>query len=137
MEGKEVRFGVGESVLTAVVTSNTSTGSYNSMFDSWQPLGLLAPLTFMLLGGKLFSGGLGAGVYSIVMIALVGVFLGGLMVGRTPAYTREENRVGRNAVDCVVCAADAHGRAAAERRGAGDERGPGGADDQHGTARLY
>ncbi len=85
MEGKEVRFGVGDSVLTAVVTSNTSTGSYNSMHDSYQPLGVLAPLVFMLLGEVVF-GGLGAGVYSIVMAALVGVFLGGLMVGRTPEY---------------------------------------------------
>jgi potassium-transporting ATPase potassium-binding subunit len=85
MEGKEIRFGVGESVLTAVVTSNASTGSYNSMYDSWQPLGVLPPLIFMLLGEVVF-GGLGAGVYSIVMIALVGVFLGGLMVGRTPTY---------------------------------------------------
>jgi len=85
MEGKEVRFGVGESVLTAVVTSNTSTGSYNSMLGSYQPLGVLVPLFFMLLGEVVF-GGLGTGVYSIVMAALVGVFLGGLMVGRTPVY---------------------------------------------------
>ena len=85
MEGKEVRFGVGDSVLTAVVTSNTSTGSYNSMHDSFQPLGVLVPLVFMLLGEVVF-GGLGTGVYSIVMAALVGVFLGGLMVGRTPEY---------------------------------------------------
>jgi potassium-transporting ATPase potassium-binding subunit len=85
MEGKEVRFGVGDSVLTAVVTSNTSTGSYNSMHDSFQPLGVLVPLVFLLLGEVVF-GGLGTGVYSIVMAALVGVFLGGLMVGRTPEY---------------------------------------------------
>jgi len=85
MEGKEVRFGVGDSVLTAVVTSNTSTGSYNSMHDSFQPLGVLVPLVSMLLGEVVF-GGLGTGVYSIVMAALVGVFLGGLMVGRTPEY---------------------------------------------------
>ena len=85
MEGKEVRFGVGESVLTAIVTSNTSTGSYNSMYDSYQPLGVLVLLVFMLLGEVVF-GGLGAGVYSIVMFALVSVFLGGLMVGRTPEY---------------------------------------------------
>jgi len=85
MEGKEVRFGVGDSVLAAVVTSNTSTGSYNSMHDSFQPLGVLVPLVFMLLGEVVF-GGLGTGVYSIVMAALVGIFLGGLMVGRTPEY---------------------------------------------------
>ena len=85
MEGKEVRFGVGESVLTAVVTSNASTGSYNSMHDSFQPLGVLVTLGSMLLGEVVF-GGLGAGVYSMIMVALVAVFLGGLMVGRTPEY---------------------------------------------------
>lgn len=85
MEGKEVRFGVNESVLTAIVTSNASTGSYNAMYDSFQPIGVLVPLVFMLLGEVVF-GGLGTGIYSIVMVALVGVFLGGLMVGRTPEY---------------------------------------------------
>ena len=85
LEGKEVRFGVGDSVLTAVVTSNTSTGSFNSMHDSFQPLGVMVPLVYMLLGEVVF-GGLGAGVYSIIMAALVGIFLGGLMVGRTPEY---------------------------------------------------
>jgi K+-transporting ATPase ATPase A chain len=85
MEGKEVRFGVGGSVLNTIVTSNTSTGSYNSMIDSYQPHSVAVPLLNMLLGEVVF-GGLGAGVYSIVMAALVGVFLGGLMVGRTPEY---------------------------------------------------
>ena len=85
MEGKEVRFGVGESVLTTIVTSNASTGSYNAMQDSYQPLGVLAPLTFLLLGEVVF-GGLGAGIYSIVMMALVAAFLGALMIGRTPEY---------------------------------------------------
>ena len=85
MEGKEVRFGIGDSVLTATVTSNTATGSYNSMYDSYQPLGVLVTLVFMLLGELVF-GGLGTGVYSIVMVALLGAFLAGLMVGRTPEY---------------------------------------------------
>ncbi len=85
MEGKEVRFGVGSSVLAAVVTSNGATGSYNSMHDSYQPTGVLVPLVNMLLGEVIF-GGLGTGLYSIIMIALVAVFLGGLMVGRTPEY---------------------------------------------------
>jgi K+-transporting ATPase ATPase A chain len=85
MEGKEVRFGIGGSVLAAVVTSNGATGSYNSMHDSYQPVGVLVPLVNMLLGEVVF-GGLGTGLYSIVMIALVAVFLGGLMVGRTPEY---------------------------------------------------
>ena len=85
MEGKEVRFGIGDSVLTTVVTSNGATGSYNSMLDSYQPVGLMVPLVNMLLGEVVF-GGLGTGLYSIVLIALVGVFMGGLMVGRTPEY---------------------------------------------------
>jgi K+-transporting ATPase ATPase A chain len=84
-EGKETRFGVGDSVLTAVVTSNGATGSYDSMHDSFEPLGVMVPLVNMLLGEIIF-GGLGTGIYSIVMIALVAVFLGGLMIGRTPAY---------------------------------------------------
>lgn len=85
MEGKEVRFGIGGSVLAAVVTSNGATGAYNSMHDSYQPIGVLVPLANMLLGEITF-GGLGTGLYSIVMIALVGLFLAGLMVGRTPEY---------------------------------------------------
>ena len=85
MEGKEVRFGVGDSVLTAVVTSNGATGSTDSMHDSYQPVGVLVPLVNMLIGEVIF-GGLGTGIYSIVMIALIAVFLGGLMIGRTPAY---------------------------------------------------
>jgi K+-transporting ATPase ATPase A chain len=85
MEGKEVRFGVGDSVLTAVVTSNAATGSYNSMHGSYQPVGALVLLLNMLLGEVAF-GGLGTGLYSLVMAALVGVFMGGLMVGRTPEY---------------------------------------------------
>jgi potassium-transporting ATPase potassium-binding subunit len=85
MEGKETRFGVGASVLAAVVTSNTATGSNNSMHGSYQPVGVLVLLVNMLLGEVVF-GGLGTGLVSLVMIALLGVFLGGLMVGRTPEY---------------------------------------------------
>jgi K+-transporting ATPase ATPase A chain len=85
MEGKEVRFGIGGSVLAAVVTSNGATGSYNSMHDSYQPMGVMVPLMNMLLGEVVF-GGLGTGLFSMLMIALVAVFVGGLMVGRTPDY---------------------------------------------------
>jgi K+-transporting ATPase ATPase A chain len=85
LEGKEVRFGVGGSVLTAVVTSNGATGSCSAMHDSFRPLGVLVPLVNMLLGEVTF-GGLGTGLYSMVMIALVGIFMGGLMIGRTPEY---------------------------------------------------
>jgi potassium-transporting ATPase potassium-binding subunit len=85
MEGKEVRFGIGSSVLTAVVTSNTATGSYNSMHDSYTSLGGMVLLVNMLLGELVF-GGLGSGLYSMVMVAAIAVFLAGLMIGRTPEY---------------------------------------------------
>jgi potassium-transporting ATPase potassium-binding subunit len=85
MEGKEVRFGVQGSVLAAVATSNGATGSYNSMHDSYTPLGGMVPLVNMLLG-EIIYGGLGTGLYSMIMLVLVSVFIGGLMVGHTPQY---------------------------------------------------
>ena len=85
MEGKEVRFGISGSTLTAVVTSNTATGSYNSMHDSYTSLGGMVLLVNLLLGEVVF-GGLGTGFYSMVMAAAIAVFLAGLMVGRTPEY---------------------------------------------------
>jgi K+-transporting ATPase ATPase A chain len=85
MEGKEVRFGTGGSALTAVVTSNTATGSNNSMDDSYTSLGGMVLLVNMLMGELVF-GGLGTGLYSMVMAAAIAVFLAGLMVGRTPEY---------------------------------------------------
>lgn len=85
MEGKEVRFGIGGSVLAATTTSNGATGSYNSMHDSYSPLGGLVPLVNMLLGEVIF-GGLGTGLSGFIMIALVAVFISGLMIGRTPEY---------------------------------------------------
>ncbi len=85
MEGKEVRFGIGSSELTEEVTSNTSTGSTNSLPDSYTPVGGAVPLVNMLLGDIIF-GGLGSGLYGMVMVALLGLFITGLMVGRTPEY---------------------------------------------------
>lgn len=85
MEGKEVRFGIGQSVLTAITTSNTSTGSVNSMHDSYTPLGGMIPLGSMMIGDIVF-GGLGGGIYGIIMIALVGSFLAGVMIGRSPEF---------------------------------------------------
>jgi K+-transporting ATPase ATPase A chain len=85
MEGKEVRFGIGGSVLAAVTTSNGATGSYNSMHDSYTPVGGMVTIVNMLLGEVVF-GGLGTGIYSLVLIALVGLFAAGLMIGRTPEY---------------------------------------------------
>ncbi len=85
LEGKEVRFGVGGSTLTAVVTSNTATGSNDAMHDSFTSLGGMVLLVNMLLGELVF-GGLGSGLYSMVMATAIAVFLAGLMVGRTPEY---------------------------------------------------
>jgi K+-transporting ATPase ATPase A chain len=85
MEGKDVRFGIVGSVLAAVVTSNGATGSYNSMHGSYQPVGVLVPTVNMLLGEVVF-GGLGTGLYGMIMIVVIAVFLGGLMIGRTPEY---------------------------------------------------
>ena len=85
MEGKEVRFGIAGSTLTAVVTSNTATGSNNSMHDSDTSFGGLVLLINLLLGELVF-GGLGTGIYSMVMAAAIALFLAGLMVGRTPEY---------------------------------------------------
>jgi len=85
VEGKEVRFGIAQTALTAVTTSNGATGSTNAMHDSFMPLGITAPLCNMMLGEIVF-GGLGTGLYSILMVALVGVFIAGLMTGRTPEY---------------------------------------------------
>ncbi len=85
MEGKEQRFGVMNSVLWAVVTTGTSCGAVNSMHDSFMPLAGLAPLWNLMLGCIVF-GGVGAGLYGIMLHVLLTVFIAGLMVGRTPEY---------------------------------------------------
>jgi len=85
MEGKEVRFGAPASVLTASVTSNCATGSTNSLHDSYLPLAGMIPLINMLLGEIVF-GGLGTGLYSLIMVAMVAIFVAGLMIGRTPEF---------------------------------------------------
>lgn len=85
MEGKEVRFGIANSALFAAVTTGTSTGAVNSMHDSYTPLGGLVPLWLMQLG-EVAPGGVGSGLYSILVFAIVAVFIAGLMVGRTPEY---------------------------------------------------
>lgn len=85
MEGKEARFGIGASALWATATTAASNGSVNAMHDSFTPLGGLAPLWLMQLGEIVF-GGVGSGMYGILMFAIVAVFLAGLMVGRTPEY---------------------------------------------------
>lgn len=84
-EGKEARFGIGDSALWAVATTAASNGSVNSMHDSYTPIGGLFPMVMMQLGEVVF-GGVGSGLYGMLVFAIVAVFIAGLMVGRTPEY---------------------------------------------------
>jgi K+-transporting ATPase ATPase A chain len=85
MEGKELRFGPAASGLWAATTTGTSNGSVNSMHDSYTPLGGAVPLTHMLLG-EVSPGGVGVGLSGLLIMAILSVFIAGLMVGRTPEY---------------------------------------------------
>jgi K+-transporting ATPase ATPase A chain len=85
MEGKEVRFGIAESTLFATVTTDASCGAINGWHDSFTPLGGLVPL-FNIQTDEVIFGGVGAGLYSMLLYAVIAVFIGGLMVGRTPEY---------------------------------------------------
>jgi len=85
MEGKEVRFGIANSALFATITTDASCGAVNSMHDSFTPLGGLVPL-FNIQLGEIIVGGVGAGLYGMLLFAIVAVFVAGLMVGRTPEY---------------------------------------------------
>jgi K+-transporting ATPase ATPase A chain len=85
MEGKEVRFGVVNSAIWATATTAASNGSVNSMHDSYTPLGGLVPMWMMQLGEVIF-GGVGSGLYGMIVFAIIAVFVAGLMIGRTPEY---------------------------------------------------
>ena len=85
MEGKEVRFGIANSALWATATTAASNGSVNSMHDSFTPLGGLVPMLLMQLGEVVY-GGVGSGLYGMLIFAIIAVFVAGLMVGRTPEY---------------------------------------------------
>ncbi|BFU94594.1 MAG: potassium translocating ATPase, subunit A [Nitrospira sp.] len=85
MEGKELRFGITGSVLWSAATTAASNGSVNSMLDSYTPLGGFAPL-FLMQFGEVVFGGVGSGLYGMIVFAIVAVFVAGLMVGRTPEY---------------------------------------------------
>ncbi|MER7080703.1 K+-transporting ATPase ATPase A chain [Saccharopolyspora kobensis] len=99
LEGKEARFGLFLSGLFAVATTGTSTGAVNAMHDSFTGLGGLVPLLNMLLG-EVAPGGVGAGLYGILVLAVIAVFLAGLMVGRTPEYLGK--KLGRREVTAAA-----------------------------------
>lgn len=101
LEGKEVRFGIPSSVLFAVSTTGTSTGAVNSLHDSYTGLGGGVTLLNMLLG-EVAPGGVGAGLYGILVLAVIAVFLAGLMVGRTPEYLGK--KLGRVEVSAAAIA---------------------------------
>lgn len=85
MEGKETRFGIGTTALWATATASASNGSVNSMHDSYTPLGGLVPMLMIQLGEVVF-GGVGSGLYGMLVFAITAVFIAGLMIGRTPEY---------------------------------------------------
>ncbi|MFR9803344.1 potassium-transporting ATPase subunit KdpA [Pseudonocardia sp. RS010] len=101
LEGKEVRFGIPASVLFGVSTTGTSTGAVNSMHDSWTGGGGGVPLLNILFG-EVAPGGVGAGLYGILVLAVIAVFLAGLMVGRTPEYLGK--KLGRREVTAAAVA---------------------------------
>jgi K+-transporting ATPase ATPase A chain len=108
MEGKETRFGIANSALFATVTTDASCGAVNGMHDSFTPLGGLVPLFNIQLGEVVF-GGVGAGLYGMLMYAILGVFIAGLMVGRTPEYLGkklEQKEVKMATLAMLVLAAD-------------------------------
>ena len=107
MEGKETRFGIAQSALWTVATSAASNGSVNSMLDSYTPLGGLIPM-FNIQTGEVIFGGVGAGLYGILLFAIIAVFIAGLMVGRTPEYLGkkiEGKEVKMAMLALVACAA--------------------------------
>lgn len=99
MEGKETRFGIAGSTLFAAVTTGASCGAVNSMHDSFTPLGGLIPL-FNILTGEVIFGGVGAGLYGMLIFAILAVFIAGLMVGRTPEYLGK--KIGRFEVQMAM-----------------------------------
>src|SRR5207302_1873791 len=85
MEGKEVRFGIANTALWATITTDTSCGAVNGFHDSFTPLGGMVPLVNMMLSETIF-GGVGSGMYGMLIYIILSVFIAGLMVGRTPEY---------------------------------------------------
>jgi K+-transporting ATPase ATPase A chain len=101
MEGKEVRFGIGETVLFATSTTATSCGAVNSMHDSLTPIGGMVPMSLILLGEVIF-GGVGSGLYTMLAFAIIAVFIAGLMIGRTPEYIGKKIEISEMWMSVVI-----------------------------------
>ena len=111
MEGKEVRFGIANSALWATATTAASNGSVNAMHDSFTPLGGLVPMWLMQLGEVVF-GGVGSGLYGMLVFAIIAVFVAGLMVGRTPEYLGKKIEAYEMKMASLVILIPPRGRAA-------------------------
>lgn len=118
MEGKESRFGVLVSSLFAVVTTAASCGAVIAMHDSFTALGGMVPMWLMQIGEVVF-GGVGSGLYGMMLFVLLAVFIAGLMIGRTPEYLGKKNRRTRDETDCT--GDSGHPDAGADGRGAGND----------------
>ena len=103
MEGKEVRFGIANTALWATVTTDASCGAINGWHDSFTPLGGMVPLVNIMLSEVIF-GGVGAGMYGMLIYIVLAVFIAGLMVGRTPEYLGQEDRSVRREDGDARCA---------------------------------
>jgi K+-transporting ATPase ATPase A chain len=122
MEGKETRFGIASSALFATITT-ASCGAVNAMHDSFTPLGGLVPLANMQLGEVVF-GGVGTGLYGMLVFAILAVFIAGLMIGRTPEYLGKKIEAYEMKMSSIaILVTPAAG--AARHRHRGDERGAG------------
>ncbi|GIL37807.1 potassium-transporting ATPase subunit KdpA [Roseiterribacter gracilis] len=104
MEGKEVRFGIAASALFATVTTDASCGAVNAFHDSFTPLGGMVPLINMMLG-EIIVGGVGAGLYGMLLFVVIAIFIAGLMVGRTPEYVGKkiEAREVKMTILAILC----------------------------------
>ncbi len=124
MEGKEVRFGIANSALFATVTTDASCGAVNSMHDSFMPLGGMVPLVNIMLG-EVIIGGVGAGLYGMLLMAIIAVFIAGLMVGRTPEYVGKkiEAREVKMAMLAILVLAAVDPRLYRDRRGVAGRAG--------------
>jgi K+-transporting ATPase ATPase A chain len=99
MEGKEVRFSLALSALWAAVTTGLSCGAVNAMHGSFTPVGGMIPMLLIQLG-KILPGGVGSGLYGLLVMAIIAVFVAGLMVGRTPEYLGRRSRSARSRWPC-------------------------------------